>query len=47
MEYGYAEKRKTKRDKKAKVRYGRYKRGGRHRVTEIKLTGDKKKVKSK
>jgi len=30
--------RKTKRDKKAKARYNKYKKGGRHRATKIKMT---------
>ena len=42
MEYGYPEKRKGKKDKKAKARYGRYKKGGRLRATKIKLRGSEK-----
>ena len=42
MDYGYPEKRKSKRDKKAKARYNKYKKGGSQRSTKIKLTGKKK-----
>ena len=36
MEYGTPERRKTKGDKKAKWRYGVYKKGGKYRGTKIK-----------
>ena len=35
MDYGFPERRKTKRDKKAKVRYNKYKKGGRHRTMKF------------
>lgn len=35
MKYGMPDKRKTKRDKKAKSKYGRYKKGGRHRASKL------------
>ena len=35
------ERRKTKRDKKAKGKYGKYKKGGRFRSTKIKESGKK------
>jgi len=34
--------RKTKRDKKAKAKYGVYKKGGHHRSTKIKITDNQK-----
>lgn len=37
----YADKRKTKRDKKAKSKYNRYKKGGRHRSSNVSLKGKK------
>lgn len=37
MDYGFPDKRKTKRDKKAKMRYNKYKRGGRHRSDNIQM----------
>jgi len=42
MEYGYSERRKNKRDKKAKMRYNKYKKGGRHRSDNIQEMGSKK-----
>jgi hypothetical protein len=37
MDYGIPDRRKTKRDKKAKARYNnKYKKGGRFRATDIK-----------
>jgi hypothetical protein len=35
------DRRKTKRDKKAKARYNKYKKGGRFRATKIKETDNK------
>jgi len=35
-DYGFPEKRKTKRDKKAKKRYGVYKKGGKFRSSKVK-----------
>jgi len=35
-DYGFPEKRKTKRDKKAKRRYGVYKKGGKFRSSKVK-----------
>ena len=35
MEYGYSERRKTRTDKRAKARFGRYKRGGKFRSAQI------------
>jgi len=40
-DYGYPERRKTKRDKKQKKRYGVYKKGGKFRATKIKEGGTK------
>ncbi|MFH1802186.1 MAG: hypothetical protein ABH864_01910 [archaeon] len=37
-----SERRKTKRDKKAKARYKPYKKGGSHRSSKIKITNEKK-----
>ena len=39
MVRGGDDRRKTKRDKKAKSKYNRYKKGGRHRATKINLKG--------
>lgn len=36
MDYGMAERRKTRTDKRAKARYNRYKKGGAKRVEEKK-----------
>jgi len=36
-----SERRKTKRDKKAKAKYNAYKKGGRHRASKIKITNEK------
>jgi hypothetical protein len=41
------DKRKTKRDKKEKARYNKYKKGGRHRATGIKLRSSDKASKDK
>jgi len=35
-----SERRKTKHDKKAKAKYNKYKKGGRHRSTKIKITNN-------
>ena len=35
MDYGYPQKRKSKNDKRAKVRYNKYKKGGQLRVQGI------------
>ena len=35
----YADRRKTKRDKKAKARYNKYKKGGRHRASNFRFKG--------
>ena len=35
MEYGYAERRKTKRDKREKARYNKYKKGGKFRSINV------------
>ena len=35
MDYGYPEKRKNKGDKRAKARFGRYKKGGKYRSVEF------------
>ncbi|MBI2632047.1 hypothetical protein HYW75_03525 [Candidatus Pacearchaeota archaeon] len=37
MDYGYSERRKTKGDKKAKMRFNKYKRGGQFRTANINL----------
>jgi hypothetical protein len=44
MDYGFAEKRKTKNDKRAKARFNRYKKGGQQRSSGISLSNsfDKK-----
>lgn len=42
MDYGHSEKRKTKNDKRAKSRYGMYKRGGHRRTHNIPLRNDNK-----
>jgi len=38
-----SQRRKTKRDKKAKAHYNKYKKGGAQRSTKIKITNEKKK----
>ena len=38
MDYGFAGKRKTKGDKRAKARYSKYKRGGQYRSANVLLT---------
>lgn len=45
MDYGYSEKRKSKNDKRAKARFGRYKRGGRFRSTNVSLSNKKEEKK--
>jgi hypothetical protein len=42
MDYGFPERRRTKRDKKAKVRYNRFKKGGRFRATTININEKEK-----
>jgi len=42
MDYGFPEKRKSKRDKKAKSKYNVYKKGGRHRSAKISLRDSEK-----
>lgn len=42
MDYGFAEKRKNKNDKRAKSRFNRYKHGGQHRTDNISQTSEKK-----
>lgn len=37
MDYGYSERRKTKNDKRAKVRYNKYKKGGGLRSMNVSL----------
>jgi len=41
-EYGYPERRKTRKDKKRKKRHGVYKRGGRFRSSKTKESANKK-----
>jgi len=38
MEYGYPDRRKTKGDKKAKLRFNKYKKGGKFRSSNVNLT---------
>lgn len=38
MDYGYSERRKNKNDRKAKVRFNKYKRGGSFRSANIDMT---------
>lgn len=38
MDYGHSDRRKTKNDKRAKGRYQKYKRGGKHRSDAISLS---------
>ena len=40
MDYGIPERRKTKRDKRAKARFNRFKHGGRFRTIELKKEGE-------
>lgn len=47
MDYAFPQKRKTKRDKKAKAKYNKYKRGGRHRSSNVKLRDSEKAKKEK
>ncbi|MEK6889217.1 MAG: hypothetical protein AABW80_03870 [Nanoarchaeota archaeon] len=42
MDYGFGEKRKGKNDKKAKARFNRYKKGGKHRVEKIEYCNSNK-----
>ena len=42
MKLAPSERRKSKRDKRAKARYGVYKRGGKYRSTKVKLKGSEK-----
>ena len=41
MDYGMPDRRRTKNDKKAKGRYNKYKKGGRHRSDNIKIVNEK------
>ena len=43
MDYGFFEKRKSKRDKREKARYNKYKKGGRFRSKNVNETGKKEK----
>jgi len=42
MDYGYSERRKNKNDKRAKVRYNKYKKGGRFRSMDVNKGKEKK-----
>jgi hypothetical protein len=46
-DYAFPNKRKTKRDKKAKKKYGVYKKGGKFRTTEVKESNEGKETKKK
>ena len=47
MKLSPKERRKSKRDKRAKARYGVYKKGGKYRATNVKLRGSEKVAKKK
>ena len=44
MDYGFPEKRKSRRDKKEKARYNRYKKGGRFRGKNVNETEGKERI---